>query len=75
MLRNVSVPTLTPFLPAPSVRTGTGVIVAPVYPAWWDELVVPDPVPPMFLAWATDDGLGDTIVGSCLRIYDASLPV
>lgn len=44
--------------------------VAPVYPAWWDELVVPDPAPPMFLAWATDDGLGDTIVDPCLRIYD-----
>lgn len=45
--------------------------VAPVYPAWWGEVAVPTPAPPMFLAWATDDGLGDTIVDSCLSIYDA----
>ena len=45
--------------------------VAPVYPAWWDEIVVPEPAPPMFLAWATDDGLGDTIVEPSLRLYDA----
>lgn len=45
--------------------------VAPVYPAVWDEVVVPDPAPPMFLAWASDDGLGEAIVGSALRLYEA----
>ena len=45
--------------------------VAPVYPAWWGEVVVPAPAPPMFLAWATDDGLGDTIIDSAIRLYDA----
>ncbi len=45
--------------------------VAPVYPAWWDEIPVPEPAPPVFLAWATDDPLGDTIIGSSLRLYDA----
>ncbi|GAB7191045.1 alpha/beta hydrolase [Kineococcus sp. NUM-3379] len=45
--------------------------VAPVYPAWWDDVVVPEPAPPLFLAWAGDDELGDAIVGSCLRLYDA----
>ncbi|MGY1696578.1 MULTISPECIES: alpha/beta hydrolase [unclassified Geodermatophilus] len=45
--------------------------VAPVYPAWWDGIPVPEPAPPMFLAWATDDALGDTIVDSSLRLYDA----
>lgn len=45
--------------------------IAPVYPAWWGEVVVPDPAPPMFLAWATDDGLGDTIIDSAMRLYDA----
>jgi acetyl esterase/lipase len=45
--------------------------VAPVYPAWWDEIRVPEPAPPMFLAWATDDQLGDGIIDSSLRLYDA----
>ncbi|NAZ87432.1 alpha/beta hydrolase [Kineococcus indalonis] len=45
--------------------------LAPVYPAWWDEVALPQPVPPAFLAWASDDGLGDVIIGSCLRLYDA----
>ena len=45
--------------------------LAPVYPAWWGEVPVPQPAPPMFLSWATDDELGDTIVGSCVRLYDA----
>ena len=45
--------------------------LAPVYPAWWGEADVPDPAPPMFLAWATDDGLGDTIVRASLDLYSA----
>jgi acetyl esterase/lipase len=45
--------------------------VAPVYPAWWDDVVVPEPAPPMFLAWATDDQLGDAIIGPSLRLYEA----
>ena len=53
--------------------------LAPIYPAWWGDVQVPEPAPPMFLAWATDDQLGDTIVSSCLRLYDgwrrAGVPV
>ena len=45
--------------------------LAPVYPAWWGEVPLPDGAPPMFLAWATDDGLGDTIIRSSLDLYDA----
>jgi acetyl esterase/lipase len=45
--------------------------LAPVYPAWWGEPVAPEPAPPMFLAWATDDGLGDTIIRSSLDLYAA----
>ena len=45
--------------------------VAPIYPAWWGDVPVPEPAPPMFLAWATDDSFGDTIVGACVRLYDA----
>jgi acetyl esterase/lipase len=45
--------------------------VAPIYPAWWDDVVVPEPAPPMFLAWATDDQLGEAIIGSSLRLYEA----
>ncbi len=45
--------------------------VAPIYPAWWGEVPVPDPAPAMFLSWATDDAFGDTIVGACLRLYGA----
>jgi acetyl esterase/lipase len=45
--------------------------VAPIYPAWWGEIPVPQPAPPMFIAWATDDSFGDTVVGACLRLDDA----
>lgn len=45
--------------------------VAPVYPAWWGEIPVPQPAPPMFLAWATDDEFGETVVDACTRIYGA----
>ena len=44
---------------------------APIYPALWGGVVVPSPAPPMFLAWATDDEVGDVIVESALRLYDA----
>ncbi|MCI2238131.1 alpha/beta hydrolase [Paenibacillus sp. TRM 82003] len=42
-----------------------------VYPAWWGEVALPQPAPPLFLAWAADDELGDAVVGSCLRLQDA----
>ncbi|GIG28911.1 alpha/beta hydrolase [Cellulomonas marina] len=45
--------------------------VAPVYPALWGPAVVPQPAPPMFLAWASDDDLGDAIVDSSLTLYRA----
>jgi acetyl esterase/lipase len=45
--------------------------VAPIYPAWWDQIQVPEQAPPMFLSWATDDQLGDTIVDSSMRLYEA----
>jgi acetyl esterase/lipase len=46
-------------------------LLAPIYPALWGEMLVPSPAPPMFLAWASDDELGDVIVEPCLRLYDA----
>ncbi|WP_432547591.1 alpha/beta hydrolase [Kineococcus sp. SYSU DK004] len=45
--------------------------LAPVYPAWWGEVEVPADAPPLFLAWADDDELGETIVGSCVRLHAA----
>jgi acetyl esterase/lipase len=45
--------------------------LAPIYPALWGDLVVPNPAPPMFLAWATDDELGDLILEPSLRLYDS----
>lgn len=45
--------------------------MAPVYPAWWGEIRVPGPAPPMFLAWATDDEFGETVVDACTRIDGA----
>jgi acetyl esterase/lipase len=45
--------------------------VAPIYPALWGGILVPSPAPPMFLAWASDDELGDVIAEPCLRLYDA----
>jgi acetyl esterase/lipase len=44
--------------------------VAPIYPAVWGDVVAPDPAPPMFLAWASDDEVGDVIVESALHLYD-----
>lgn len=32
---------------------------------------MPAPAPPLFLAWAADDDLGETITGSCARLRDA----
>jgi hypothetical protein len=37
----------------------------------WGEIVVPVPAQPMFLAWARNDELGEAIVGSALKAYDA----
>jgi acetyl esterase/lipase len=45
--------------------------LAPIYPALWGGVEVPSPAPPMFLAWASDDEVGDVIVESALRLYDA----
>jgi acetyl esterase/lipase len=45
--------------------------VAPIYAGVWEEFGVPDDAPPMFLAYATDDPLGERIVGESLRLYTA----
>jgi len=42
-----------------------------VYPSTVPAVVVPDPAPPLFLAWASDDTLGEPIVGSALALYEA----
>lgn len=52
----------------PEVRPS---FLAPIYPALWGDLVVPDPAPPMFLAWASDDELGDLILEPALRLYES----
>jgi acetyl esterase/lipase len=45
--------------------------VAGSYPGFWDELRVPLDAPPMFLAVATDDTIGEPIVGTAVRVYEA----
>ena len=45
--------------------------LAPIYPAMWGGITVPDPAPPMFLAWAGDDEVGEPIVDACVRLHDA----
>jgi acetyl esterase/lipase len=42
-----------------------------VYPSMVTDVVVPDPAPPLFLAWASDDGHGSSIVRSAVTVYDA----
>jgi acetyl esterase/lipase len=60
--------------------TGATVVEAPpqarpafgglIYPSRVEGAAVPRPTPPLFLAWASDDPLGEAIVGSALAIYD-----
>ncbi|MDO5494549.1 MAG: alpha/beta hydrolase [bacterium] len=45
--------------------------VGAIYPVAWEGITPPDPVPPLFLVWATDDGLGRSIVDSSLVTYRA----
>jgi acetyl esterase/lipase len=45
--------------------------VAGVYAGIWEELRVPADAPPMFLALATDDQIGERIVGTAVRVYEA----
>nr|NLD40572.1 alpha/beta hydrolase [Actinomycetales bacterium] len=45
--------------------------VAGIYPVAWDGIMPPEPAPPLFLAWATDDTIGRTIIDSALATYRA----
>jgi acetyl esterase/lipase len=45
--------------------------LAPLYAGMWDSPAVPEPPPPLFLAWATDDQLGDRIIRTSLTLYEA----
>lgn len=45
--------------------------IAPIYPAMWGPIEAPNPTPPMFLAWAEDDVLGDVIIGSSTDAWNA----
>lgn len=45
--------------------------VAGIYPVAWEGIAPPDPVPPLFLAWASDDTIGRTIIDSALVTYRA----
>jgi acetyl esterase/lipase len=45
--------------------------LAPLYAGWWESPTVPDPAPPLFLAWATDDQLGDRTIRASLSLYEA----
>ena len=42
--------------------------VAAVYGATWEEVRVPPDAPPMFLVLATDDDVGEAIVGSAVEV-------
>ncbi len=45
--------------------------LAPLYAGWSDSLAVPEPAPPLFLAWATDDQVGDRTIRGSLALYEA----
>ncbi|MGO8608685.1 alpha/beta hydrolase, partial [Rhizobium johnstonii] len=45
--------------------------LAPLYAGWWDSPTVPEPAPPLFLAWATDDQLGSRTIRTSLALYEA----
>jgi acetyl esterase/lipase len=45
--------------------------VAPIYAAVWEDVVAPMNAPPMFLAFASNDGLGEIMVSSSLKLYRA----
>ncbi len=45
--------------------------VAPIYAAIWDDPVVPENAPPMFLALASNDKFGELMIESSLRLYRA----
>ncbi|UQN09159.1 alpha/beta hydrolase [Deinococcus sp. QL22] len=44
---------------------------APIYGALWEEVRVGEDVPPLFLAYANDDDLGEWVVGPTLKLYAA----
>lgn len=44
---------------------------APIYGALWEDITVPENAPPLFLAYANNDELGDLVVGPNLRLYAA----
>ncbi|MEF2279383.1 alpha/beta hydrolase [Deinococcus sp. YIM 134068] len=65
-----------------TLQPGTGPgpnFAAPIYGALWEEVTVPDDAPPLFLAYANDDDLGDAVVRPNLELYvawrAAGLPV
>nr|NLD40574.1 alpha/beta hydrolase [Actinomycetales bacterium] len=47
--------------------------IAPIYPVAWPGFAVPDALPPLFLAWASDDDLGPIMTESTLGVYRAWL--
>jgi acetyl esterase/lipase len=45
--------------------------VAPIYAAIWEDPVAPKNAPPMFLALASNDGFGEIMISSSLKLYRA----
>lgn len=44
---------------------------APIYGSMWRDLTVPPDAPPLFLAYANDDPLGDFVIDATLKLYAA----
>ncbi len=71
LVQNVVKPSLHVFYPPKEITNGTAIIVAPIYGAFEDEIIVPKDAPPIFLAQASDD----KVVGTegAFRFYNAWL--
>ena len=44
---------------------------APIYPAVWEDVTVPENAPPLFVALASNDEFGELMISSSLKLYRA----
>ena len=44
---------------------------APIYAAVWEDVIAPDNAPPLFVTLASDDGFGEFMISSSLKLYRA----
>lgn len=43
----------------------------PIYAAVWEDVIAPENAPPLFVALASDDGFGELMISSSLKLYQA----